>query len=86
MEGKWFKVEMITNGKVGINGGKSINGVNQVVTEETGTTGLWSCQPNTSVTSLTICVCCHQYPRPREARTANYWKIIDNFTWNDSIH
>ena len=40
MEGKWFKVEMIMNGKVGVNGGNSTNGMNKVVTEETGITGL----------------------------------------------
>ena len=40
MEGKGFKVEMITIGKVGINGGKSINGMNKVVIEEMKTTGL----------------------------------------------
>lgn len=38
--GDEFKSEMITT-KVGINGEKSMGGVNKVVTEETGTTGLF---------------------------------------------
>ena len=40
MEEKGFKVEIITNGEVCINEGKSIIGVNKVVIEEMRTTGL----------------------------------------------